>query len=82
VGPSGNVSASNEGPPSKAGHYRSGRIYQRNPRAARNVADAISDAIAQIAKFPLGAERASEPALASRLSRNIRIKFTMLGPAE
>jgi plasmid stabilization system protein ParE len=41
-------------------------IAERNPRAARNVADAISDAIAQIAKFPMSAERASDPALASR----------------
>jgi toxin ParE1/3/4 len=36
-------------------------IAERNPHAARNVADAISNAIAQIAKFPLGAERTSDP---------------------
>jgi plasmid stabilization system protein ParE len=36
-------------------------IAERNPHAARNVAEAISNAINQIAKFPLSAERTSEP---------------------
>jgi plasmid stabilization system protein ParE len=36
-------------------------IAERNPQAARNVVDAISDAIAQIAKFPLSASRTTDP---------------------
>ena len=32
-------------------------IHKRNPGGARNVIDAIHDAIAQIAEYPLGAER-------------------------
>jgi plasmid stabilization system protein ParE len=51
-------------------HYRSRAVAdldeihkyltERNPRAARNVVDAISDAIAQIAKFPLSAGRTTD----------------------
>jgi plasmid stabilization system protein ParE len=52
-------------------------IAERNPRAARDVADAIGEAIAQISKFPLSAGRASDPGTHVKIGRNIRIKSTM-----
>ena len=47
-------------------------ITERNPQAARNVVDAISDAIAQIAKFPLSAGRTTDP--------DIRVKVVQKYP--
>jgi toxin ParE1/3/4 len=57
----------------------SAEIYQyvaeRNPRAARSVADAISDAIAQITKFPLSAECTSDPGARVKIVRKYPYKI-------
>src|SRR5947209_4828430 len=77
--PSGNVSALDEGPLSKPAITDLDEIYQyiaeRNPHAARNVVDAISDAIAQIAKFPLSAGRTSDPATHAKIVQKYPYKI-------
>jgi plasmid stabilization system protein ParE len=50
-------------------------IHKRSPAGARNVLDAIDDAIAQIAEYPLGAERTSRPGIHVKIVRKYPYKI-------
>jgi toxin ParE1/3/4 len=55
-------------------------IHKRNPNGARNVIDAIHDAIAQIADFPLSTERTSRRDIHVKVVRKYPYKiFYRLG---
>lgn len=55
-------------------------IYKRNPGGARNVIDAIHDAVAQIGDFPLSTERTSRRDIHVKVVRKYPYKiFYRLG---
>jgi len=66
-------------------HYRSRALFdleeifqfinRRSPGGARNVIGAIHDAIAQIAEYPLSAERTSHPSIHVKVVRRYPYKI-------
>ena len=50
-------------------------INKRSPGGARNVIDAIHDAIAQVAEHPLSAERTSNPGIHAKVVRQYPYKI-------
>jgi plasmid stabilization system protein ParE len=50
-------------------------IQKRSPGGARNVIDAIDDAIAQIAEYPLSAERTSRQGIHVKIVRKYPYKI-------
>jgi plasmid stabilization system protein ParE len=66
-------------------HYRSRALFdldqiflyidKRSPSGARHVIDAIYDAIAQIAEYPLSAEQTSDPDIRVKIVRKYPYKI-------